>query len=43
MRGLPALNIEGGTTSDRVQAALLLVDAIDGHVGSLRRAAVAAG
>lgn len=43
MRGLPALSIEGGATSDRVQAALLLVDAIDEHIGSLRHEPVAAG
>jgi hypothetical protein len=37
MRGLPAINLEGGSSSERVQAGLLLVDAIDAYVASLPR------
>jgi hypothetical protein len=35
MRGLPAVTLEGGSASDRVQTGLLLVDEIDAYVASL--------
>jgi hypothetical protein len=38
MRGLPAISLTGGPEADRMQAALLLIEAIDSYLGELRRA-----
>jgi hypothetical protein len=38
MRGLPAISLTGGPEADRMQAALLLIEAIDTYLGELRRA-----